>query len=36
MCHSILVLPFVQDFDVAHAGVGAERNPLKTEVIYLV
>ena len=36
MCHPILVLPFLQDFDVANAGVGAERNPLKTEVIYIV
>ena len=33
MCHSILVLPFLQDFEVANARVGAERNPLKTEVI---
>ena len=32
MCHPILVLPF----DVANARVGAERNPLKTEVIYHV
>ena len=29
----ILVLPFLQDFDVVNARVGAERNPLKTEVI---
>ena len=36
MCHPTLVLPFLQDFDVANAGVGAERNPLKTEVIYNV
>ena len=36
MCHPILVLPFLQDFDVANAKVGAERNPLKTEVIYCV
>ena len=34
MCHPILVLPFLQDFDVANARVGAERNPLKTEVIH--
>ena len=32
----ILVLPFLQDLDVANARVGAERNPLKTEVIYNV
>ena len=36
MCHPILVLPFLWDFDVANARVGAERNPLKTEVIYNV
>ena len=36
MCHPILVLPFLQDFDVANARVGAERNPLQTEVIYNV
>ena len=36
MCHPILVLPFLQDFDVANARVGAERNPLKTEVIHCV
>ena len=36
MCHRILVLPFLQDVDVANARVGAERNPLKTEVIYCV
>ena len=37
-CHPILLLPFLQDFDfdVANARVGAERNPLKTEVIYHV
>ena len=29
MCNPILVLPFLQDFDVANARVGAERNPLK-------
>ena len=29
MCHPILVLPFLQDFDVANARVGAERNSLK-------
>ena len=26
-CHPVLVLPFLQDFDVANARVGAERNP---------
>ena len=36
LCHPILVLPFLQDFDVANARVGAERNPLKTEVIFYV
>ena len=36
MCHPILVLPFLQDLDVANARVGAERNPLKTEVICCV
>ena len=36
MCHPILVLPFLQDFDGANARVGAERNPMKTEVIYYV
>ena len=36
MCHPILVLPFLQDFDVANARVGAERTPLKTEVIFNV
>ena len=36
MCHPILVLPFLQDFDIANARVRAERNPLKTEVIYHV
>ena len=36
VCHPILVLPFLQDFDVANAGVRAERNPLKTQVIYCV
>ena len=29
MCHPIPVLPFLQDFDVANARVGAERDPLK-------
>ena len=33
MCDPILVLLFLQDFDAANAGVGAERNPLETEVI---
>ena len=36
MCHPILVPPFLQDLDVANARVGAERHPLKTEVIYHV
>ena len=36
MCHPILVLPFLQDFHVANARAGAERNPLKTDVIYYV
>ena len=36
MCHPVLVLPFLQDFDVANARVGAERNPLKAEVICCV
>ena len=35
MCNPILVLPFFfRTFDVANAIVGAERNPLKTEVIH--
>ena len=36
VCHPILVLPFLQDCDVANARVGAERNPLNTEVVYYV
>ena len=28
--------PFLQEFDVANAKVGAERNPQKTDVIYCV
>ena len=36
VCHPILVLLFLLDLDVANARVGAERNPLKTEVIYNV
>ena len=36
MCHPILVPSFLKEFDVANARVGAERNPLKTEVIYYV
>ena len=36
MFHPILVLPFLQDLDVANARVGAERNLLKTEVIHCV
>ena len=35
LCHSILVPSFMQEFDVAHAKVGAERKPQKT-VIYNV
>ena len=34
MCHPMLVLSFLQEFDVANAKVAAERNPQKTEVIY--
>ena len=30
------IMPFLQDFGVANARVGAERNPLKTDVIYYV
>ena len=30
------MLPFLQDFDVANARVGAERIPLKTKVIHHV
>ena len=36
MCHRILVPSFLQEFDVANARVGAERNPQKTEVINYV
>ena len=36
MCHTVLVLPFLHDFDVAKARVGAERNPLKKKVTYRV
>ena len=36
MCHPILVLLFLHDFDVGNARVGAERNPLKTDVIFNV
>ena len=36
VCHPTLVLPFLQDFDVSNARVGAERNSQKTEVIYYV
>ena len=36
MRHPVLMLPFLQDFDVANGRVGAKRNPLKTEVIYNV
>ena len=28
-CHTILMQLFLQNFDVANARVGAERNPLK-------
>ena len=34
MCRPILVPPFLQEFDVANAKVGAERNRQKTEAIY--
>ena len=36
MCHPILVPSFLQEFDVANATAGAERNPQKTKVIYNV
>ena len=36
LCHPILVPTYLQQFDVANAKVGAERNPQKTEVIYYV
>ena len=36
MCHPILVPSYLREFDVANAKVEAERNPLKTEVIYCV
>ena len=36
MCHPFLVPSFLLDFDVANARVGAEWNPLKTEVTYYV
>ena len=36
LCHPILVPSFLQEFDVANAKVGAERNTQKTEVIYYV
>ena len=36
MCHPILVLSFLQEFDVDNAKVGAERNLQKTEVIHYV
>ena len=36
LCHPILVPSYLQEFDVAKANVGAERNPQKTEVIYYV
>ena len=34
LCHPILVATYLQEFDVANAKVGAERNPQTTEVIY--
>ena len=36
MCQTIVVPSHVQEFNVAIAGVGAERNPENTEVIYYV
>ena len=36
VCHPILVLPSLQDFDVDNSRVGAEWNPLKTEVTHYV
>ena len=36
LCHPILVPTYMLEFDVANAKVGAERNPLKTEVISYV
>ena len=36
MCHPILVPSYLQEFDDAHAKVGADRTPQKTEVIYHV
>ena len=36
MCHPVLVPSFLQEFDVANARVGTERNPQKTEVTYYV
>ena len=36
LCHPILVPSWLQEFDVANAKVGAERNPQKTEVIHYV
>ena len=35
-CRPTQVLSFLQDVNVANARVGAEQNPLKTEVIYYV
>jgi hypothetical protein len=34
LCHPLLVLPFLDAFDEANAKIGAERNILKTEVLY--
>ena len=36
MSHPILVPSFLQEYDVANAKVGAERNFQKTDVIYNV
>ena len=34
LCHPLLVLPYLDAFDVANREIGAERNALKTEVIF--
>ena len=36
LCHPILVPSYLQEFDDANDKIGAERNPLKTDVIYHV
>ena len=36
LCHPIFMPTYLQEFDVANAEVGAERNPQKTEVICYV